>query len=98
MDDLGKERSTEAGYDYLYHILDYRYRHELQTIITTNAMSRETLASWGNPDYLLPLLSRVDEMGGWVCIARGNDYRPKIAEEKKNKTRRKPEESIKNVG
>ena len=36
-DDLGKERTTDFGLDALYDIVDYRYRHELQTIITINS-------------------------------------------------------------
>lgn len=36
LDDWGKEKATEKGMEYLYQIIDYRYRKELQTVVTTN--------------------------------------------------------------
>lgn len=75
LDDLGKEKTTDAGLDYLYQIIDYRYRHELQTIITTNALSIEELASWGAPEYLTPIVSRLIERGEWVTLEHVKDYR-----------------------
>lgn len=77
LDDLGKEKTTGAGLDYLYQIVDYRYRHELQTIITTNAKTIEELASWGNEEYTTPMVSRVMENGSWVTITNAEDYRVK---------------------
>ena len=75
LDDLGKERTTGAGLDYLYQIVDYRYRHDLQTVITTNALSVEELASWGNGQYTTPMVSRVLERGSWVKLEHVKDYR-----------------------
>ena len=46
IDDLGKDRGTDAWCDYLYQIIDYCYTHDLQTIITTNTMTLEELAGW----------------------------------------------------
>lgn len=77
LDDLGKERTTDFGLDALYDIVDYRYRHELQTIITTNAKTIEELASWGNSEYTTPMVSRVMERGAWVTISNADDYRVK---------------------
>ena len=77
LDDLGKERTTDFGLDALYEIVDYRYRHELQTIITTNAMTIEELASWGKEEYMTPIVSRVLERGAWVTISNADDYRVK---------------------
>ncbi len=77
LDDLGKERTTDFGLDALYEIVDHRYRHELQTIITTNAKTIEELASWGNPEYTTPMVSRVMERGAWVTISNAPDYRVK---------------------
>lgn len=80
LDDLNKERVTRASSDYLYQIIDYRYRHELQTIITTNARtigeleSRETSQ---NVQYITPMVSRVLERGAWVTISGAGDYRVK---------------------
>ena len=78
LDDLGKERNTDAGYDFLYQIVDARYRNRRQTIITTNAMSREQLISWGRADIFEPILSRVEELGVWFCISDAEDYRIRL--------------------
>lgn len=75
LDDLGKERSTDAGFDYLYQIIDYRYRNNLQTVITTNAMSIQELEKWGKPEYLTPMCSRVLEAGSWVTLRKAQDRR-----------------------
>ena len=85
LDDLGKEKTTDAGLDYLHQIIDYRYRNELQTIVTTNALSVEELSSWGNANFITPMISRLLENGVWVSIRNSGDYRVKIRESKKNK-------------
>ena len=77
LDDLGKERTTDAGLDYLYQIVDYRYRHNLQTIITTNASTIQELEKWGAPEYLTPMCSRILENGSWVAITKAEDWRVK---------------------
>jgi len=82
LDDVGKERYTDAGCDFLYQIIDARYREKRQTIITTNAASREELISWGRADILSPIISRMDEMGNWLCIEKAEDYRVRIGNEK----------------
>ncbi len=75
LDDLSKERTTKAASDYLYQIIDYRYRRELQTIITTNAQSIEELESWEDSRYITPIVSRIIERGEWVTIANAENYR-----------------------
>lgn len=77
LDDLGKERSTQAGLDYLYQIIDYRYRNKLQTVITTNAKSIDELEKWGAPEYLTPMCSRILENGTWVTLINAPDRRMK---------------------
>ena len=77
LDDLGKQRTTDFSLDALYDIVDYRYRHKLQTIITTNAKTIEELAGWGNKEYTTPIVSRVMERGAWVTITNADDYRVK---------------------
>ncbi len=74
-DDSSKERTTEAGLDYLYQIIDYRYRHELQTIVITNALNSEELSYLSNNDFVVPMVSRLLERGEWVVIEDANDYR-----------------------
>ena len=78
LDDLGKERVTDAGLDYLHQIVDYRYRYELQTVVTTNALTVEELSSWGNANFITPMVSRLLENGEWVTIRNAEDYRVKI--------------------
>ena len=85
LDDLGKEKTTDAGLDYLHQIIDYRYRNELQTIVTTNALSVEELSSWGNANFITPMISRLLENGVWVSIKNSGDYRVKIRERKEKK-------------
>ena len=75
LDDLSKERTTKAASDYLYQIIDYRYRRELQTIITTNAQSIEELESWEDSRYITPIVSRIIERGAWITIANAGNYR-----------------------
>lgn len=75
LDDMGKERTTRAGLDYVYQIVDYRYRHELQTILTTNAPDSDTLSKWGDEEYIVPMISRIRGRGMWVTIEQANDYR-----------------------
>ena len=85
LDDLGKEKTTDAGLDYLHQIIDYRYRNELQTIVTTNALTVEELSSWGNANFITPMISRLLENGVWISIRNSGDYRVKIRERKKKK-------------
>lgn len=77
LDDLGKEKSTEAAAAYLHQIMDYRYRHCLQTIITTNAISSEELCTWSGVDFVAPIVSRMLERGQWVNITNAADFRIK---------------------
>jgi DNA replication protein DnaC len=84
LDDLGKERPTEAGLEYLYQIIDFRYRNEgRQTVITTNAMDQDELAEWSNSSYFIPLLSRLNEMGAWCTIRKSGDYRATLGKTRK---------------
>ena len=84
LDDLGKEKTTDAGLDYLHQIVDYRYRNELQTVVTTNALTVEELSSWGNANFITPMISRLLENGVWVSIRNTDDFRVKIRERKQN--------------
>lgn len=81
LDDMGKERTTKAGVDYVYQIVDYRYRHNLQTIMTTNAPNEETLSLWGDSEYIMPMVSRIKGRGAWVTIEHADDYRQRQREQ-----------------
>ena len=77
LDDLGKENMTTARGSYLHQIIDYRYIHGLQTIITTNAKNIKELVELSNSEYITPMVSRVMERGAWVTISNADDYRVK---------------------
>lgn len=75
LDDLGKEKATEKGIEYLYQIIDYRYRHGMQTIITTNATNMNELTNSLNASVIEPLVSRIVENGEWVTIRNAKNFR-----------------------
>lgn len=75
LDDWGKEKTTQAGMDYLYQIIDYRYKHGLQTIITTNAVNMGGLMNQWNAEKIEPLVSRILENGEWVTIRSAKNHR-----------------------
>ena len=77
LDDFGKENITNARISYLHEIVDYRYRHDLQTIVTTNAKSPEELSRWSNADFITPVISRLLERGDWLTIRNAENYRSK---------------------
>ena len=81
LDDLGKEKQTDAASDYLFQIIDSRYRNMKPTIITTNARTPDELASWGRPDIYAPMISRLLENGMWLAFTEGSDYRLKAFNE-----------------
>ena len=96
LDDLGKEKTTQAGLDYLYQIIDSRYRNGKQTIVTTNARSIEGLKNRWNEDAIEPLISRLLEKGTWVTIREAENRRLKktqVLSEDKAIARTEPEES-----
>ena len=75
LDDLGKEKATEKGIEYLFQIIDYRYRHGMQTIVTTNAMNMVGLVNSLNAKAVEPLVSRIVENGEWITIRNAKNYR-----------------------
>ena len=88
LDDWGKEKTTDARMDYLFQIIDYRYRNGLQTILTTNAFNAEGLKNHWNADKIEPLVSRILENGQWVTIYDSENHRlknspkPEVLEQK----------------
>ena len=75
LDDLGKEKTTDKGLEYLYQIIDYRYKHGKQTIVTTNALDIGGLMNQWNADKIEPLVSRILENGHWVTIRNADNHR-----------------------
>ena len=81
LDDLGHENLTVARGSYLHQIMDYRYAHKLQTIITTNAKDVTELCNWDKEEYIRPIVSRVLERGKWVLMENIEDYRQRRGED-----------------
>lgn len=73
LDDLGAERLTDWVGERLYLVVNHRYMHRLQTVITTNsANAAELVTRLG--DQGERIVSRLVEMGTWCGIA-AEDYR-----------------------
>lgn len=75
LDDWGKERTTQAGLDYMFQLIDYRYRNGMQTIVTTNALNMRGLMNQWNADKIEPIVSRILENGEWVTMRNADNYR-----------------------
>ena len=75
LDDWGKEKTTQAGLDYMFQLIDYRYRHGMQTIVTTNALNMRGLMNQWNADKIEPIVSRILENGEWVTMRNADNYR-----------------------
>lgn len=75
LDDFGgKQKTTEAVFDYLFQLVDYRYRNNLQTVFTTNFVTpRELIDS--TDIGIAPVISRIYERGNWVSISKCKDFR-----------------------
>ncbi|MBR0185867.1 MAG: ATP-binding protein [Synergistaceae bacterium] len=69
LDDWGKEKMTEKGMEYLYQIIDYRYRKGLQIVVTTNGLKGD----------VEPLVSRILENGEWVSLQNVENHRLKVS-------------------
>lgn len=75
MDDIGKEKPTDAALDYLFQIVDFRYREKKQTIATTNFMTPNELSNAKGAQVFEPLVSRFFEMGHWISLKNISDHR-----------------------
>lgn len=73
LDDLGAERLTEWVAERLYMVVNHRYLHRLQTVITTNSANAVELVTRLG-DQGERIVSRLVEMGTWCGIA-AEDYR-----------------------
>lgn len=77
IDDWDKARMTEARFDYLYQIINYRYERGLQTIVTTNAYDLIGLEHQYFAGKIEPIMTRLLENGDWVTIREAENYRLK---------------------
>jgi len=80
LDDLGVERNNEWTEERMYMLIDYRYTHNKQTVITTNATSIDHLKDMlgiGSDR----ICSRLSEMCKIIWVLNAGDYRKKLARE-----------------
>lgn len=75
LDDIGHENMTSARASYLHQIIDYRYSENLQTIVTTNALTPAKLCELSGEDFIAPIISRLIGRGSWVTITNVADRR-----------------------
>ena len=75
LDDLGHENMTAARASYLHQIIDYRYTENLQTIVTTNALTPAKLCELSGEDFIAPIISRLKGRGMWLTLANTKDFR-----------------------
>lgn len=71
LDDLGAEKTTDWVSDTLNSVIDYRYREQRPTIITTNKSTEDCISRYGQA-----LVSRITEMCS-VYRFKGSDQRLK---------------------
>lgn len=62
LDDLGTERPSSWVIEKLFQIVDYRYRHELRTLVTSNYSPAELVEKWGGDTYGYRIVDRLLEM------------------------------------
>lgn len=80
IDDLGVQKDTEWTYQQITYLLDTRLVHDLKTIVTSNltleSLSKDNLEG-------ARIASRLKEMCDVILLIKGNDYRDKMARERK---------------
>ena len=84
LDDAGVERVNDWTDERLYMLINHRYNENLQTVITTNAVSmmnlKELLTAKGTEDYISRaerICSRLTEMTRQIWLHDVPDYRKK---------------------
>lgn len=73
IDDLGKEKKSDWTKQTLFDVLNFRYEHQLPTIITTNLVNGDDFSALAN-HVEGAVWSRICEMCNNV-ITKGSDYR-----------------------
>jgi DNA replication protein DnaC len=61
LDDLGKDKPSEWVHEQLYELVNYRYNHELPTLVTSNNGADELVERVGQG-----VVDRLAEMCRWV--------------------------------
>lgn len=77
LDDAGTAKETGWKDERLFMLIDWRYSHKLQTVITTNAASMDGLKKLITGERADRILSRLTEMTEQVWLEGVPDYRKK---------------------
>lgn len=75
LDDAGVERVTEWRDEQLYDIVNHRYNHDLPLVITTNAVSMDSLRETLKGERSERICSRLAEMAEQAWLVGVEDYR-----------------------
>lgn len=75
LDDAGVERVTEWRDEQLYDIVNHRYNHDLPLVITTNAVSMDSLRETLKGERSERICSRLTEMAEQAWLVGVEDYR-----------------------
>lgn len=75
LDDLGTNKDSEWKDERLFMLIDYRYSHDMQTIVTTNAVSEQGFRSLLRGDRGARIFSRLMGMTQQIWLAGIPDYR-----------------------
>lgn len=75
LDDAGVERVTEWRDEQLYDIVNHRYNHDLPFVITTNAVSMDSLRETLKGERSERICSRLAEMAEQAWLVGVEDYR-----------------------
>lgn len=77
IDDIDKRKATEWSIGQLFELIDYRYIHQLPTVITANHGLHELAGYWGKTDTADAVISRIIGQCIDVVAFAGKDYRLK---------------------
>lgn len=77
LDDAGTSKETDWKDERLFMLIDWRYGHKLQTVVTTNAVSEEAFRGLLKGERAERTFSRLMEMTEQVWMEDAPDYRQK---------------------
>lgn len=77
LDDLGAQRDSEWNTEYIFGLIDDRYRAKLATVITTNATDMTQLAKMAGAERGHQICGRMKESGHEHWMKGCKDYRNK---------------------
>lgn len=82
LDDAGTSKETDWKDERLFMLIDWRYGHKLQTVVTTNAVSEDAFRGLLKGERAERTFSRLMEMTEQVWMEEAQDYRRKKSGDK----------------